>query len=299
MILFRLIFIFLVLLSIFSCSASYEKLTKEKFNPTQEISKHLFKNYKEKAEIEANEMHDWNSAGLYSNKALDAASDKKVLPQKISFWNIEENKQSELIKGYNSLMNIYENSLSLDPYNLAKAITSLDCWSEQQEEKWQIWDINECRDSFWKSMHILYDNISDNQKKDTLENKSDFKEINDSATLITHDDHDNILQIIYFDFDDFNLSDVSINKIHEFIKKNKDIINDYVIIGHTDTKGSKQYNQKLSIKRAKIVKSILIKYGIKSKNIKIIGKGENNLRIKTKDGIDHAANRRAEISPLK
>ena len=58
------------------------------------------------------------------------------------------------------------------------------------------------------------------------------------------------------------------------------------------------YNQNLSIERAKTVKSILVKFGIDSKNIKIIGKGENDLRVNTNDEIAHPANRRAEISPL-
>ena len=31
-------------------------------------------------------------------------------------------------------MIIYDNALLLDPFNLAKAISSLDCWSEQQEK---------------------------------------------------------------------------------------------------------------------------------------------------------------------
>ena len=301
----KIILIFIGLISLFSCSASYEKLTKTEFNPKKEISKHLLTAYKEKAEFEANEMHDWNSAKLYSEKALDAAKDKKILPQKISYWEIPTDKRFEIIKGYNNLMSVYEDALSLDSYNLAKAISSLDCWSEQQEENWQTWDINRCRDDFLNAMHTLYDLISKNQKKEEKkiveEQKivTDSKKVNHSTTVVTEDSNEKILQIIYFDFDKSNLSNVSINKIHNFVKKNKDNINNYIIVGHTDTKGTKEYNLLLSTERAKAVKSILIKLGINSKKIKIIGKGEDDLRIKTEDEIFHPANRRAEISPLK
>ena len=48
----------------------------------------------------------------------------------------------------------------------------------------------------------------------------------------------------------------------------------------------------------KEVSKILIELGIEAKNIKIIGKGESDLRVKTKDEVAHPANRRAEISPL-
>ena len=44
--------------------------------------------YKEKAEFEAKEMHDWNSAKLYSEKALKAARGGKILPQHIDYWKI-------------------------------------------------------------------------------------------------------------------------------------------------------------------------------------------------------------------
>lgn len=296
---FRIIFIFFGLISLFSCSASYEELTKTNFIPKNEISKHLLNAYKEKAKFEAKEMHDWNSAKLYSEKALDAAKDKKILPQNISYWKIPTDKRFEIIKSYNNLMSIYKDALSLDPYNLAKAITSLDCWSEQQEENWQTWDINKCRDDFLNAMHILYDTISENQNKQEERDFSESKTISDSATVVTQDNNEKILQIIYFDFDKSNLSKISINKINNFINKNKKIVNNFIVVGHTDTKGTKKYNQKLSFERAETVKSILIELGINSKKIKIIGKGEEDLRVITDDEIAHPANRRAEISPLK
>ena len=60
----------------------------------------------------------------------------------------------------------------------------------------------------------------------------------------------------------------------------------------------KYYNNKLSIERAESVKLILINLGIKSEKIKIIGKGENDLRVVTADEIAHPVNRRAEIRQL-
>tara|TARA_B100000678_G_scaffold25060_1_gene18968 strand:- start:1029 stop:1493 length:465 start_codon:yes stop_codon:yes gene_type:complete len=126
-------------LFLFSCSASYEKLSKESFNPPTSLSKHLMEAYKTKADFEAQEMHDWNSAKLYAEKALGAADGKDILPEKISYWVIPADKQSELNKAYNNLMTVYKEALLLDPFNLAKAISSLDCWAEQQEENWQTW----------------------------------------------------------------------------------------------------------------------------------------------------------------
>ena len=315
---FNKIIIILSLFFVISCSASYENLSNNVFDPEDEFSKHLMDAYKEKADFEALEMHDWNSAKLYSEKALLAVKGEKILPQKISYWKIIPEKQSELSKAYTNLISIYEEGLILDPFNLAKAISSLDCWSEQQEEIWQTWDINKCRDDFLNAMHEIYRLIdadaaaAEKEDKKNKQNKisKEEKDIgttnitqpntipNNNTTIVTKDKMDNILQIIYFDFDKSKLSQVSINEIKNFINEYKNIIDKYLVVGHTDTAGSSDYNNKLSIERAVTVKKVLIGLGLDDSNIKIIGMGERELSVHTNDEIAHPANRRAEISPL-
>ena len=294
----------LSLLFLFSCSASYEKLSKESFNPPTSLSKHLMEAYKTKADFEAQEMHDWNSAKLYAEKALGAADGKDILPEKISYWVIPADKQSELNKAYNNLMTVYKEALLLDPFNLAKAISSLDCWAEQQEENWQTWDIDQCRNDFLSAMHEIFgslekeEGISTKQKINNEISKLDDSVIDDSISIVTKNSENKILQIIYFDFDKSKLSDVSIEEIKNFINANKKTIKKFIVIGHTDTMGTKKYNKVLSLERAEVVQKVLTELGIEKNNIHIFGKGEDNLRVQTADEVKHPANRRAEISPL-
>ena len=294
-----LIFTFFFL---YSCSSSYEKLNNANFSPPDSFSKHLFDMYKEKANFEAEKMHDWNSAKLYSEKALEAAKGGKIEPENINYWKIPKEHKNQIKLAYDNLMSIYESALIHDPYNLANAISSLDCWSEQQEENWQTWDINNCKDSFLESMHKIYKNLERNEKDKKKNDKKKIYENIDKngskATLVTEDINSNILQIIYFDFDKSELSSVSKKEIKKFVEKYKNIINKFLVVGHTDTKGTKKYNYKLSIERAAVIKNLLIDLGIKEQNIKILGKGEIDLNIKTNDEVPHPANRRAEISPI-
>ena len=291
-------------LFLFSCSASYEKLSKESFNPPTSLSKHLMEAYKTKADFEAQEMHDWNSAKLYAEKALGAADGKDILPEKISYWVIPADKQSELNKAYNNLMTVYKEALLLDPFNLAKAISSLDCWAEQQEENWQTWDIDQCRNDFLSAMHEIFgslekeEGISTKQKINNEISKFDDSVIDDSISIVTKNSENKILQIIYFDFDKSKLSDVSIEEIKNFINANKKTIKKFIVVGHTDTMGTKKYNKVLSLERAEVVQKVLTELGIEKNNIHILGKGEDNLRVQTADEVKHPANRRAEISPL-
>ena len=295
----RKILLILGLLFSFSCSSSYDRLSNIKSEPFNEFSKHLFNEYKKKANFEANQMHDWDSAKLYSDKALQAINNNKIYPEEINSWKISNNISFKLNKSFNNLMAIYEKALIIDPYNLAKAISSLDCWSEQLEENWQTWDIIKCRDDYLDAMHTIYLNLKKEEQR-KIENKINKNEVTkkNKSSIITKDKNKKIIHIVYFDFDHAILSSVNIKEINNFIKLNKEDIENFIIVGHTDTVGTKEYNQELSLKRSEAVKTILIKNGIQNKNIKIFGKGENDLSIKTEDEIPHPANRRAEIRPL-
>ena len=285
------------LLIITACSASYEKLKTVDSRTNNTFTKNLLETYKQKAEYEAEEMHDWNSAKLYSEKALNALVGAEVKPQEMTYWKLPKKHIFELTQSYNNLMIIYNEAKILDPYNLAIAISSLDCWAEQQEENWQTWDIKKCRDDFLNAMHEMYAKISDNEKNQDQQNLED-KIINnpESVTVFTKNEKKEIMQIIYFDFDEYNLSEVSLNTLKTFLDKYQNQISNYVIVGHTDTKGTNQYNLKLSLKRAETIKTIFLQEGKEEKNINILGKGEDFLAVPTADETAHPANRRVEIS---
>ena len=285
------------LLFLWSCSASYKELSNmEEKNPAN-FQEYLLNEYKLKATFEAEEMHDWNSAKLYSEKALKSLETDKIYPEEVSYWKLPDENVEEITIAYDNLMSIYNDAKVIDPMNLAKAISSLDCWSEQQEENWQTWDINSCKEDFLKTMHNIYEKIASEEK--IIDNNYEISKLenttSDDVTIVTKNKTNEVMQIIYFDFDKFNLSNVSKNKINSFITKNGSQINEYLVIGHTDTKGSKNYNLSLSIKRAEVVKEILIDYGIKSSSIKILGRGEETLAIQTPDDTKQPANRRVEI----
>jgi len=68
------------------------------------------------------------------------------------------------------------------------------------------------------------------------------------------------------------------------------------VIGHTDTVGSLEFNDALSLKRAARVRSDLTGRGIPTDSISIAGRGERELVVSTADEVSEARNRRVEIS---
>ncbi|MEE1062873.1 MAG: OmpA family protein [Paludibacteraceae bacterium] len=105
-------------------------------------------------------------------------------------------------------------------------------------------------------------------------------------------------RIFYFDYD----TDVLNNKDYENdIKCIVDFINFYpgnsfLIIGHTDERGTREYNNALSLRRAKKIESILAQRGISRSRMFVMGFGEDRPVIRHAQTEDqHQKNRRVEI----
>ena len=291
----------LPLFFLMACSAAYKQVKEIDIKNPKNFKEHLLYNYKINASFEAKEMHDWNSAKLYSEKALRALSGENIYPEKITYWKLPIEIVKDIRSGYNNLLSIYDEAIIKDPKNLAKAISSLDCWAEQEEEKWQTWDINKCKNDFHTAMHDIYNLLTEEDEQEEVAEVIEQEGEEDDTpkvVIVTENQKKEVMQIIYFDFDNSRLSEVSKNTLFDFLDKNKNQLSRYIIFGHTDTKGANKYNMELSIKRAKSVKKALLDHGIIPDAISILGKGENELAIDTPDDTKHPANRRAEVKIL-
>lgn len=108
------------------------------------------------------------------------------------------------------------------------------------------------------------------------------------------------LKNIYFDFDKTTLkkeSFVELNKVVTFLKENSTV--EIEIAGHTDNKGSDEYNETLSQGRSQAVVDYIISQGIESSRLTAHGYGESK-PIDTNDTPDgQANNRRVEFTVVK
>lgn len=105
-----------------------------------------------------------------------------------------------------------------------------------------------------------------------------------------------ILRNIFFEFDKSDLqteSFVELNKLVDYLNKNKSVAIE--IGGYTDNQGSDEYNNKLSLNRAKAVYDYLVGKGIEAKRLSYVGYGKEN-PVATNDTEEgRAANRRTEF----
>uniref|UniRef100_UPI0025C2F052 OmpA family protein n=1 Tax=Aquabacterium sp. TaxID=1872578 RepID=UPI0025C2F052 len=100
----------------------------------------------------------------------------------------------------------------------------------------------------------------------------------------------------FFDFDKAVLKPEGKAKLDDLTDKVKGLTLEVIIaVGHTDSKGTDAYNQKLSVKRADAVKAYLTSKGIEASRVYTEGKGKSQPVADNKTDAGRAKNRRVEI----
>jgi len=67
------------------------------------------------------------------------------------------------------------------------------------------------------------------------------------------------------------------------------------VTGHTDTLGSEDYNDRLSLQRAREIVEFLVSQGFPRDALSAVGRGERDLAVQTGEGVANAQNRRVEV----
>jgi len=101
----------------------------------------------------------------------------------------------------------------------------------------------------------------------------------------------------YFDFDSWTLSAEDLTVITNAIYTARSGGQSRItVIGHTDTVGSADFNQRLSVRRANVVVEALVDMGARREAIQASGVGKTDLAVQTPDQTREAKNRRTVIS---
>lgn len=102
--------------------------------------------------------------------------------------------------------------------------------------------------------------------------------------------------IVFFGFNKYTLTAEATRVLTEAATAAKQNGTASVLItGHTDTVGTNAYNQRLSVRRANVVRAELVRQGVSNSAITSTGKGETELLVQTDDGVKEPQNRRATV----
>jgi outer membrane protein OmpA-like peptidoglycan-associated protein len=102
---------------------------------------------------------------------------------------------------------------------------------------------------------------------------------------------------LFFRFESDELTDQSQALIPQILGVVKEhAVQDVVVIGHTDTMGTQQANYGLGLKRAMMVRNLLVQAGLDGSTIEVTSVGELDPVVKTPDETPEPRNRRVDIA---
>ena len=102
---------------------------------------------------------------------------------------------------------------------------------------------------------------------------------------------------LFFRFESDELTEESQALISDILSVvRQHVVQDVVVIGHTDTMGTQPANYGLGLKRALMVRNLLVAAGLSSSTIEVTSVGELDPLVKTPDETPEPRNRRVEIA---
>jgi OOP family OmpA-OmpF porin len=102
---------------------------------------------------------------------------------------------------------------------------------------------------------------------------------------------------VFFGFDEWALSGAALQAITDAVQYAHDSRASHIdVLGHADTSGGAAYNQRLSERRAKVVREVMIQMGARPAAVTAKGMGERDLAVPTQDGVRETRNRRSVVT---
>lgn len=258
-----------------------------------DFDSYLAREYRDFFLFEADEMYDWIDADYFAEKALAARDNRDVQPENPAEWDIDEEHMPALTSGRQELMEAFAmGARQKAPEAAAIAQAKYDCWVEQQEEGHQPTHIAACRQEFTTAMAALQGAM---QTAVVVPEPEPAPEPETRMVI----GEELARTILYFDFDESQITDASATKIDNFVEQMKGLQDIVVFVeGHADRAGPNGYNVSLSERRAEQVRQQLIREGITVGDLdelKTAAKGEEDPAVQTPDGVPEQANRRVEV----
>jgi outer membrane protein OmpA-like peptidoglycan-associated protein len=102
---------------------------------------------------------------------------------------------------------------------------------------------------------------------------------------------------LFFQFESDELTDDSRALVPNVLRAMKDRpVPEVVVVGHTDTTGTRESNYALGMKRGVMVRSLLVEAGLTPSAVEVTSHGEAVLLVKTADETYEPRNRRVEVT---
>jgi outer membrane protein OmpA-like peptidoglycan-associated protein len=221
-------------------------------------------------------------ANAYAAKALLAARGLDVSPEPA------DDPMSHTLR--NRLVRALDQGRQKAPQDAARAQADYDCWRLDRTVASQADATARCRRSFDRSLARLESEVGVRALPTTVASAPVAPVA--PATAAPAPDY-----TVYFDFDSWSLTAEDLTVLTQAIAAARAGGQTHItVVGHTDTSGSSEYNQQLSVRRANVVKDVLVQMGARAEAVEVSGVGETDLAVQTADGVREPKNRRSVVT---
>lgn len=231
----------------------------------------------------------------FARKGLASARGDVVMPEPLGDWNVPAETMNELSLGRSRLVAVYDlGAREVHPDVSAVAQARFDCWIENQEENFQQDEINRCKKEFLAALEQLEGAMPASAPPSAPAAVAEPAfDVDPNAPMAV----ENAMYLVFFDWDQSTLGPGAQSVLDavaaEVSKRSLSAVN---VVGHADTSGPTDYNQKLAQRRANAVRDALAQRGVPANIISVSSRGEDELLVSTPDNVREPANRRAQIS---
>jgi outer membrane protein OmpA-like peptidoglycan-associated protein len=217
-----------------------------------------------------------NLAILFAQKALTAAKGEEPLPEPAPDGDADADAMRL------RLLRDLDQGREKAPEDAARAQVDYDCWILNNRVTSQKAAAEQCRHSLDGSLAQLEHDLNPSPPPPP------------PAAQAPAADY-----TVYFDFDSWSLTAEALTTIQQAIATARSGGQSRItIVGHTDTVGGVAFNQRLSEKRANVVKDVMAQMGARPESIQTSGVGKTDLAVQTGDQVKEAKNRRSVITLL-
>ncbi|HEY8963344.1 MAG TPA: OmpA family protein [Alphaproteobacteria bacterium] len=263
------------------------------------FTQQLTAEYKAFSNYLLNDMKDYADALHFARKGLASASGENVMPEPVNDYDLEAAEITELSDARARLVSAFDRGArEIIPGKSAVAQARYDCWIEQDEGS-----------------------VNDTGKTGNLDCKGQFmaamQEVEAALPAAAPAPIDagvpapvgmmdgtgepmalkEAMYLVFFDWDKSDITTGGATVLDAVAQEVKNRGVQHInVVGHCDTSGPTDYNEKLAMRRANAIKKALIERGVAADQISVSGRGENELLVQTNDNVREPANRRGVIT---
>ncbi len=222
---------------------------------------------------------DYRDSDYFARKAMTSGSGEAVQPTMIEARDLPSDKQDVLTTSRLRLMAaMAAGAADKAPDDAARAQVMFDCWMQEQEENFQLDDIEACRTGFYEAL-----------------NMAEMAVAPEPVAAAPAPPPEAQTFVLYFGTDDYEL-DQTVQTVLSEVRAAASKMDgaQVTVAGFTDTVGASEYNIGLSGRRAEAVAQALADSA--AQKIDAIFFGQHNQAVPTGDGIGESLNRRVEIT---